>query len=155
MSGIACFVKILMPIFFLTILSCSHISYTDNEKGKLTFEDIEYFAKQGDAKAQFLIADMYYNGEGVKQDYRMANEWATKAANQGDDKIQMNVATMYYKNGNYKNAAKWYEKSAMQGNVHSQSILAQMYFKGQGGMQNYKKSIEFATKAANQGHVVS
>jgi TPR repeat protein len=40
-------------------------------------------AEQGDAVAQSNLASMYYNGEGVLQDYKTAVKWYTLAAEQG------------------------------------------------------------------------
>ena len=40
-------------------------------------------ANQGFAKAQFNLGLMYYNGDGVAQDYKEAAAWFRKAADQG------------------------------------------------------------------------
>jgi uncharacterized protein len=39
---------------------------------------------------------MYYNGEGVPQDYKAAVKWYRKAAEQGDASAQYNLGLMYY-----------------------------------------------------------
>ncbi|WP_180064271.1 tetratricopeptide repeat protein, partial [Acinetobacter sp. YH16042] len=41
-------------------------------------------AENGDSLAQMKIADMYSEGDGVKQDKHIAFEWYQKAANQGN-----------------------------------------------------------------------
>ena len=38
---------------------------------------------------------MYYEGQGVRQDYHKAVEWFTKAANQGFAQAQNNLGVMY------------------------------------------------------------
>ena len=38
---------------------------------------------------------MYSKGTGVRQDYKKAFEWFTKAANQGDADAQYNLGAMY------------------------------------------------------------
>ena len=40
-------------------------------------------AEQGHAKAQYNLGTMYYNGEGMPQDYAMAREFFRVAAEQG------------------------------------------------------------------------
>lgn len=40
-------------------------------------------AEGGDAEAQFLIGDLYFDGKGEAQDYAAAIAWFTKAAKQG------------------------------------------------------------------------
>ena len=52
-------------------------------------------AEQGDAKAQYNLAIMYDEGEGVALDDAEAVRWYTKAAEQGHAKAQYNLALMY------------------------------------------------------------
>ena len=47
------------------------------------------------AGAQFNLGLMYYNGNGVAQDYAEAMKWYRLAAEQGDADAQLNVAVMY------------------------------------------------------------
>ena len=73
----------------------------------------------GDKVAQCNLGLMYYNGNGLPQDYKEAVKWYTKAAEQGYADAQFNLALMY-DNGqgvpkDYKEAVKWYTKSAEQG----------------------------------------
>jgi TPR repeat protein len=54
---------------------------------------------------------MYYNGEGVPQDYEEAIKWYRKAADQGDASAQFNLGVSYeYGKGvpqDYVQAHKW------------------------------------------------
>jgi TPR repeat protein len=52
-------------------------------------------ADQGDADAQHNLALMYYNGQGVVQDYKKATHWYTQAAEQGLAEAQNNLGLMY------------------------------------------------------------
>ena len=57
---------------------------------------------------------MYYNGQGVEQDYKKAVYWWDKSAEQGDADAQHNLGLMY-DNGqgveqDYKKAVYWYRK---------------------------------------------
>ncbi len=45
-------------------------------------------AEQGDAKAQFMLGNMYRKGLGVPQDHARAARWYRKAAEQGVAKAQ-------------------------------------------------------------------
>ena len=56
-------------------------------------------AKQGHVQAQYNLALMYDNGEGVPQDYKTAVKWYTLAAEKGDADAQYNLGMMYV-NGN-------------------------------------------------------
>src|SRR6266705_10485 len=53
-------------------------------------------AEQGDARAQFEFASMYYKGKGVRQDYAEAVRWYRRAADQGYAKAQLDLGSMYY-----------------------------------------------------------
>ena len=59
------------------------------------FSDTKALADQGDAQAQFNLALMYYEGEGVPQDYAEAIKWFRKAAEQGLAAAQFTLALMY------------------------------------------------------------
>ena len=62
---------------------------------ELTLDEIKYKAEQGNIKAQYNLALMYYKGEGVPQNYEEAIKWYNKAAEQGNIKAQYNLALMY------------------------------------------------------------
>lgn len=54
-----------------------------------SFESIKNKAQNGDAAAQFKLAEAYYDGEGVEEDLTKATYWAKKAAEQGNTWGQM------------------------------------------------------------------
>ena len=82
----------------------------------------EELARQGDVHAQWRLGQMYYNGEGVRQDYAKAFEWYQKAAaheNSGVAYAQYNLGVMYY-NGegvrqDYAQAKEWVGKACDNG----------------------------------------
>lgn len=80
---------------------------------------IRFVAEQGDADALFNLAIMYYNGQGVPQDYVEAVKWFSKAAEQGVPEAQYNLGLMYF-NGqgvpqDYVEAHFWSNLAAAQG----------------------------------------
>jgi len=83
---------------------------------------------------------MYFNGQGVPQDYAEAMKWVRKAADQGLAIAQSKLGNMYAAgqgvSQDYAEAAKWYRKAADQGIAPAQGILGAMYFKGQGVPQD-------------------
>ena len=75
------------------------------------FEKTKALAEKGDAKAQYNLGLMYFNGRGGKQDFKEAVKWHQKAADQGHAMAQYNLGNMYY-NGwgvkqDFKEAVKW------------------------------------------------
>src|SRR3989442_4360360 len=116
-------------------------------------------AEQGDARAQFEFASMYYKGKGVRQDYGEAARWLRKAADQGYAKAQDAVgAAYYYGQGvpqDYAEAVRWYRKAADQGDVKAQGFLGYMYYNGKGAPQDYAEAIRWYRKAADLGNVMA
>lgn len=63
----------------------------------------------------YAIGYMYYNGEGVEQDYAEAMEWFEKAAEQGSAEAMYAMGYMYH-NGegveqDAEKAAEWGQKA--------------------------------------------
>ena len=119
------------------------------------FNETQKLAEQGDARAQFNLAIMYENGDGVPQDNQKAVEWYRKAAEQGHANAQLNLGFMYEKSygvpQDKQKAVEWYRKAAEQGHATAQYNLAIMYKKGEGVPQDKKKAVEWYHKAAEQG----
>lgn len=94
------------------------------------FAALKRKAESGDAKSQFGLARMYYNGDGVAKDDAKAAEWYQKAAEQGNDIAQYKLGAMYEQgDGVPKDAAKaaeWWQKAATQGNDAAQESLKQL-----------------------------
>ncbi len=148
--------KLLFFSLGLVIVGFSGCSQTeDPEQKQSRYEEILTRAEQGDAKAQYNLALMYYKGKGVPQDDQEAAKWYRKAAEQGNAKAQNNLGIMYYKGKgipqNYQAAAKWYRKAAEQGDAKAQYNLGLMYYKGKGTPQNYQKVVKWFCKLAEQG----
>ena len=81
-------------------------------------------------QAQNDLADAYYYGQGVSQDYAKAFQWFERAAEQGYAEAQDNIGCMYY-NGtgvetNYEQAFTWFKRAAEQNNASAQTHLAEI-----------------------------
>src|SRR6476620_11960473 len=59
-------------------------------------KSLRKLAGQGDAEAQSRLGYMYYQGQGVPQDYAAALKWYRLAADQGNAEAQFDLAFMYY-----------------------------------------------------------
>src|SRR5437762_804945 len=79
---------------------------------------IRPLGEQGNAKAQLHLGDLYFDGQGVQQDFAEAVKWYGKSAAQGDAAAQSNLGAMYEKGQgvpqNYAEAIKWYRTAADQ-----------------------------------------
>lgn len=81
------------------------------------FAACDRLAGQGNAEAQFLLANMYRNGRGVPQDDAAAVEWYLKAADQNYARAQYNLGVMYGKGkgvpADYVQSYKWFAVAAV------------------------------------------
>ena len=87
-------------------------------------------AEQGDAMAQYNLAQCYRKGYGVPQNYTEAVKWYRKAAEQGYAEAQFNLGGCYGKGEgvtkNYTEAVKWFKKAAAQGHSDAINVLKQL-----------------------------
>jgi TPR repeat protein len=86
-------------VFVISIFIFSNGRIINKLKGvlnKVTFEVYKKAAEQGVSRAQNKLGLMYYNGEGVQQNYKEALNWYRKAAEQGFAEAQNNLGLMYH-----------------------------------------------------------
>src|SRR5216684_9063303 len=113
----------------------------DNE-----FYSLREPAATGDAQAQFALANHYFHGLGVPQDYSQALLWYNKSANQGFAPAQNQLGRMYqHKFGvprNYKRALAYYRSAAKQGYALGQFNLGVLFEGGVGVKRDYKQALD-------------
>lgn len=124
--------RMIIQIVLLLIVSSS-LAFADYkeamEKGdyQTALSELRPLAEKGDPEAQYIIACMYYTGEGMPQSYAEAAKWCKKAADQGLAKAQYNLGVMYHKGQGVPKdlleAFKWYRKAAGQGDVQAQTFI--------------------------------
>ena len=107
----------------------------------------------GDTFAMVNIGDMYYFGDGVKMDKKIAFKFYLQAAEQDEVDMPEQVGLMYYlgigTEVDYEKALYW-TKNALQysNNPVASYTLAEMYFHGCGVEQNYEEALKFYDIAA-------
>ena len=89
-------------------------------------------AKDGDAKAQFLLAESYFNGRGTPQDFSLAIKWYTASAEQEFVQAQERLGNLYL-SGKFipqdvELGAMWFSRAAKQGNINAALIAGGLYF---------------------------
>jgi TPR repeat protein len=124
-------------------------------------KEVLYMAERGDIEAQLDLASRYFNGHGVKKDFKKAADWCRKAAEQGDAEAQFNLG-VHYANGvgvkqDYFKAVEWYQKAAEQGQANAQFNLGLMYsglaYEGQSVIREDRKNgCRLLRSSAKQGH---
>ena len=97
------------PVFHLFILAA--IQHDESPLPASAGAD----AEEGDSLAQLVVGHLYYMGEYVTRNYRLAREWFYLSALQGNAVAQMNLAYMYAHGYgtevNEPEAAKWRQKA--------------------------------------------
>lgn len=111
-------------------------------------------AEQGHVYAQYDLAVMYHDGEGVNWNYCEAFRLFRESAAQGYSRAQYRLGNMYF-NGefvrkNYREALKWYRKAAEQGHIQAQFMLGSMYYDGDGVRANLFEAVKWYHRAARQ-----
>ncbi|MDA0313547.1 MAG: tetratricopeptide repeat protein [Gemmatimonadetes bacterium] len=108
-------------------------------------------ASAGDVAAQNDLGLMYYNGEGVPQDYVEAVRWYRLAAEQGFAAAQLNLGVMYDRGRgvpqDYVEAVRWYRLAVDQGFAAAQYNLGFMYDRGRGVPLDYVEALKWVTLA--------
>ena len=135
LSALSCASLCFMPTPFhqsLPVCIAAEVNMSDEQK----FHAYQQAAEQGDAEAQYKLADCYYNGIGTIKDEKQAVYWWQKAANQGNASAQNNLGACYaLGKGVIKDAKQsvyWCKKAAEQGVADAQHRLGLCYDFGKG-----------------------
>lgn len=117
-------------------------------------EEARMYAESGDARGEFLLGTLYWQGIGMPKNDSEAFHWFNKSAKQGDKWAMYNIGYLfYYGQGvatDYSQAAYWWGKASDQGFAPAQNSLASLYELGKGVPKSQSKKIELLRKAANK-----
>lgn len=112
-------------------------------------------ADNGDKNAQYKLARMYREGEGVTRSYEQAAFWYGRASQQGHAEAQYNLAILYEKGqgvtqSSYE-AFNLYRRAANSGHLFAQYNLAVLYHFGNGVEKSYSSAVYWFRKTAEAG----
>lgn len=79
----------LKKILLISCLCAANFSFANVAVDELDYSKTLILAQQGDAKTQFNLGQMYYEGKGVTQSDAQAVSWLRKAADQGDAQAKL------------------------------------------------------------------
>jgi len=112
-------------------------------------------AANGNAQAQFEVANRYAKGHGVKKDYEKSWRWYHHAAAQSFAPAQYMLAALYERGLGTKRdleqAKAWYGRASDLGNVKAMHNLAVMHTGRDGKPADYSKAGKWFAKAAAHG----
>lgn len=141
----------ILTVLFFTFTFLSNQIFAE----ELSLSEIKKYAAEGDATAQNNLGVMYYNGEGVDQDYQQAFNWYKKAADQDFAEAQYNLSQLYLDrkgaNQNYtQDEAKQAPQQTKAGALSQLLLEEQLYLDQKGANQKYTQAKNLLEKAAKQ-----
>ena len=114
-------------------------------------------ADQGFSRAFHKLGLLYYYGNGVKSDHKIAFNYFSKSAAEGYALSQHNVGLLLEAGEGVEHdlekAYEFFLRAANQGHADSQYSLGEIYRKGLGKQKNLKTAFDWYMLAANWGHV--
>ena len=141
--------------------------------------ELERQCNNGNAGSCFDLGNLYFKGDGVKQDYKKAMEFWSKACEMGDAGSCYNLGCSYHLGDgvkqDYKKAREFYNKACEMGEALGCNNLGKLYKNGNtseskyvgkgivgnileylyesrnGVRQDYNKAMEFFGKACDLG----
>lgn len=144
------------PLLIVLLLSTS-IHAAEAALSATQIKAMNQKAANGDLQAQAELAERYYKGDGLKQDYTQAAHWYKKLAETGVLKAQLTLGLMYIKGSGVKKndeeAVHWLTQAAEQRLPMAQYLLGVASLEGHGVQQDPIKAymwFEIAAAMDNQ-----
>lgn len=145
--------KMVAAIFlYLLSIACAHAGLDEGKaaysRGDFTtaFREFKPLAGEGNAEAQFSMANMYRMGKGINKDDAEAVKWLRKASDQGHVKAQFVLGLCYSLGSGVRTdqaeAAAWYRKAADQGYAPAQFEMGARYELGRGVNQDKAEAVK-------------
>ncbi len=108
---------------------------------------------------EIKLADDYFAGRGVRQDFEQSAYWFEKAANAGDPEAQMEMGYLYQAGigvtRDLVRAANWYQLAASNGLVGAKVNLAIVYLWGTGVNKDEQLAVQLMHEAASAGSALA
>lgn len=112
-------------------------------------------AAQGDASAQFEVANRLGGAKGTAQDLKESAQWYERSAASGFPMAQFRLATFYERGigveQDFDRARVWYGRAAEQGNLKAMHNLAVLAASRSGPAPDYATAATWFTRAAEHG----
>lgn len=128
---------------------------------ELAFNWVVKSVNNGEFSACAMLAAMYYDGTGVKQDFDQAFKLFSYVSQHGQTALLVRDAEYclaeIYEHGrgtqqkSPEMALAYYKQSAEHGNIRAKRRLANMYHNGQGVAQNTKEAVRLLKEIINDG----
>lgn len=128
--------QIISFLFFFSFIPSISIAEMTTVNQQDNFQELTQKAKQNDVEAQYKLAVMYFDGNGVAKNEIKAIAWFKKAAENGSSDASFNLGLIYDKGlgvpKNSKLAFKWYNDAAILGDADAAYKVSIMYADAEG-----------------------
>ena len=130
------------------------------DNNAIDFDSLLRAAEQGDANAQFILAELFYKmyeeGDGTEKDLEEAVKWYQASAGRGDARAQFEIGWCYHSGVGVEEApekaVEWYRLAAEQGYAKAQYWLGWCYLYGMGVGTDMIEAVKWYRLAAAQGY---
>ena len=107
-------------------------------------------------RCQYILGDMYFQGQGGKKDYDRARKYFVKAAEGGNANAQNNLGYIYTMgigtDTDFHEAKKWLRMAAAQSHPQAMVGLGSLYRNGWGVLKDHKEAFKLYRRAAAHGN---
>jgi hypothetical protein len=115
------------------------------------FKIFKRLADEGNHEAEYAVASMYANGQGVDRNLSKSLEYLKNSAAGNLLKAIVSLADYYDNGSDYSNAFKWYSVAAKKGNLKAMYKMADYLHRGSINQRNEISAFIWADIAANKG----
>ena len=102
------------------------MKYLSEQNFKAALKPLQVAAENNISNAQYNLALMYYQGDGVKQDIKKSAEWLEKAAKNGHERAIANIGRIYMQLMDFNKARYWLEINAKNGDKEAEMLLREI-----------------------------
>ena len=125
---------------------------------QLRLPELERRAQAGFPLAMTRLGDLYFQGQGVPQNYGTAREWYQKAADKGLRSAMGRMGELYLRGLGVPRdvviARQWYEKAAAKGFPPAFNQLGRLYREGHGVAQDCRLARQWFERSAEVNNAI-
>jgi len=102
------------------------MKYLAEQNYEAALKPLTRAAEDNISNAQYNLALMYYQGDGVKRDIKKSAQWLEKAATNGHKKAIANIGRIYMQLMDFKKARHWMQINAKNGDREAEMLLKEI-----------------------------
>ena len=156
------FTRLLILAVMFVAVQPSYAAAPSQQNASPSFSTLQSQAEQGDAVAQYNLAQSYLRRDPThdptSEDYESALKWLRASMAQGNGDAEFLLGYLYeHGQGlprDYAQAAENYRAAAFQGHSSAENNLASLHQHGQGVPKNMSKAFEWYLASAQHGNPV-